>query len=187
MKKYYAIKNLTDEGYITKNFLDFENVMKKSKGLRLLGKGFNSEIEAKKFIESPVYLRNKRFTAYTDASYDPTTNRCAYGYIICDINGEIKYEYCNVSIDNTKLENVMGELKAVMMAVKMAKKLRINMCINYDFNGVEILLNKKNKNTFINSYCQFMCENRYYYTLLRIDKKTKLIHRSVHNMVKNSL
>ncbi len=183
MKKYYAIKNLRNEGYITESYLDFENIMKNSKSLRLLGKGFNSEIEAKKFIESPVYLKYKRFTAYTDASYDPKTNRCAYGYIIFDINGEIKYKYCNDSVDNTKLGSVMGELKAVMMTVKMARKLCVNMDINYDFNGIEILLNKKHKNTFINSYSQFMSENRYYYNLVRVNKRTKIIHKSVHNMV----
>lgn len=194
MYKFYAIKNLKEEGYITENYRIFEEMIKNSKGLKVQGKGFKTEEEAKYFLDSPVYLRNKKFIAYTDGSYDVNTKKCSYGYIIFNNRGEAKYKYSHMIQDNTGLHNVMGELKAVMMAVKMARQLRVKMDIYYDFTGVEslLLLKKTYKDrkhsSFINSYIQFMQENRFYYTLKYINSSyTKYKHTYVHNMVKREL
>lgn len=188
-KKFYAIRNLCDEGYITSDYMVFDDIMKKSKGKCLIGKGFVTEEEAKSFLVETKYC------AYTDCSYDYTTRKCSYGFKIYNNKNKLECSYNDLDIDNTGLTNVYGELKAVIKAVEMAIQIGEKIEIYYDFNGVEEFLsiakNRPNRkhNTFIASYIAFMNEKYGYYILKNVNKYRfmRRNHNKVHNMVRKRL
>ena len=79
------------------------------------------------------------YSVYTDGSYNFKTNNYAYAYIFVK-DDNIKYSYVYKRFDNTRLRNIAAELKAVMLAVKMARQLRIKANIYYDCASVHLLL-----------------------------------------------
>jgi hypothetical protein len=188
-KKFYAIRNLHEGGYITRDYIVFNDIMEKFKGKHLIGKGFRTEEEAKDFLLVTEY------SAYTDCSYDKTSQKCSYGYKIYNNRDELKYEFNKVEIDNTGLENVYGELKAVMSAIEMGMQLGDKIEIYFDFSGIRNFpLNAKKMPDrryapFIVSYIEFMNEHNDYYVLKNVNiyRANRIVHNEVHNMVREGL
>ena len=188
-KKFYAIRDLNTEGYITSDNNEFEHMMRESKGKFLFGKGFKTKEEAINFVSAAQYC------AYTDCSYDIATGKCSYGYIIYNDLGELKCNYNSIETDTTGLANVYGELKAVMAAVEIGLQLGEKIQIYFDFNGVKYFLkNAKKKpnrihHPFLKSYVSFMNINREHYELINVNefKEKRIIHNQVHIMVRHML
>jgi len=103
-------------------------------------------------------MKSKQYNVYTDGSYIPETKLCSYGYIFVDNEEKIKYQYKMSSIDNTGLKSMYAEMKAIMYAVKLGRKMKVIMKIYTDCQTIINILNKGNTKKYLSKYSSFISE-----------------------------
>jgi ribonuclease HI len=98
-------------------------------------------------------MEGEKMEVYTDGSYNPLTNKCTYGYIFVD-NDIIRYQYKNTNNDGIGLRNEYAELKAIILAIKKAKRLNIKITLYTDYLSASDIL-AKDKMRYSNTYNGF--------------------------------
>lgn len=124
---------------------------------------------------------------YTDGSYKD--NKICYGFIAVK-NGNIINKYYHIKEDYTGLNNVVAELKAVMLAVKFARQKNEKVNIFTDLKAcIDFLQIEKPKysieySSFINNYKIFMKNNSQYYNLIKVKgHSTNKYNKEIHYLV----
>lgn len=152
-KKFYAVKVGRKPG-VYKRWEDVQKEVLNYPGA--VYRGFENFEEAWQFLESESAdemthnhytnlepskiknLNNVNFaTAYTDGSYDDTTQTYSYGVVILWKKKMIQISRRFSDPENAILRNVAGELEGAKRAIQFAVSNKIkNLILYYDYEGV---------------------------------------------------
>ena len=137
MKKYYAIKS-DDYKNVVESWDECKEIIKDLKTPKY--KSFQTIEEANAFLnDEELKLKdNYKYMAYTDGSFDSSTNKYSFGCVLLMNGIEYTFKKGYEPDEFSSLRNVAGEIKGAGFIINYAINHNIDeLHLYYDYIGIE--------------------------------------------------
>ena len=137
MKKYYAIKS-DDYKNVVESWDECKEIIKDLKAPKY--KSFQTIEEANAFLnDEELKLKdNYKYMAYTDGSFDSSTNKYSFGCVLLMNGVEYTFKKGYEPDEYSSLRNVAGEIKGAGFIINYAINHNIDeLHLYYDYIGIE--------------------------------------------------
>ncbi|MBQ9900692.1 MAG: ribonuclease H family protein [Acholeplasmatales bacterium] len=137
MKKYYAIKS-DDYKNVVESWDECKEIIKDLKAPKY--KSFQTIEEANAFLnDKELKLKdNYKYMAYTDGSFDSSTNKYSFGCVLLMNGIEYTFKKGYEPDEFSSLRNVAGEIKGAGFIINYAINHNIDeLHLYYDYIGIE--------------------------------------------------
>ena len=137
MKKYYAIKS-DDYKNVVESWDECKEIIKDLKAPKY--KSFPTIEEANAFLnDEELKLKdNYKYMAYTDGSFDSSTNKYSFGCVLLMNGIEYTFKKGYEPDEFSSLRNVAGEIKGAGFIINYAINHNIDeLHLYYDYIGIE--------------------------------------------------
>ena len=137
MKKYYAIKS-DDYKNVVESWDECKEIIKDLKAPKY--KSFQTIEEANAFLnDEELKLKdNYKYMAYTDGSFDSSTNKYSFGCVLLMNGIEYTFKKGYEPDEFSSLRNVAGEIKGAGFIINYAINHNIDeLHLYYDYIGIE--------------------------------------------------
>lgn len=137
MKKYYAIKS-DDYKNVVESWDECKEIIKDLKAPKY--KSFQTIEEANAFLnDEELKLKdNYKYMAYTDGSFDSSTNKYSFGCVLLMNGVEYTFKKGYEPDEFSSLRNVAGEIKGAGFIINYAINHNIDeLHLYYDYIGIE--------------------------------------------------
>ena len=137
MKKYYAIKS-DDYKNVVESWDECKEIIKDLKAPKY--KSFQTIEEANAFLngEDLKLKDNYKYMAYTDGSFDSSTNKYSFGCVLLMNGVEYTFKKGYEPDEFSSLRNVAGEIKGAGFIINYAINHNIDeLHLYYDYIGIE--------------------------------------------------
>lgn len=137
MKKYYAIKN-DEYQNIVESWDEAKEIIKDLKAPKY--KSFQTLEEANAFLngEELKLKDDYKYMAYTDGSFDSSTNKYSFGCVLLMDGKEYCFKKGYEPDEFSSLRNVAGEIKGAGFIINYAINHNIDeLHLYYDYIGIE--------------------------------------------------
>lgn len=155
--KYYAVKVGRNTGVYT-SWPECEKQVKGYNGA--VYKSFSDINDAKDYLG--ITVEDNNVYLYTDGSYNSDDNKYSYAFAVIR-NNKMLYHEAECKEDITGMQNVAGELVAMMRGLLYCKAHDLNVIVCHDYIGVYTLVSGdfKAKNKFTQKYIEYMNQLNY--------------------------